>query len=1147
MNRYVSTLPRVLVLAALFLQPATGAADDFTATPLEPLSVHALPGVKVLSADEPMASVIVKFESDSVAAYRGDIPGLAATNPQVTGATRLDFESEAARAYERHLINKEQEFEANFRQSIPNARITHRFRKVVGGVAMTVPRQYVKDLSLLPGVQAVYEDVAVPLSTDRSPAFIGAPTLWGQVGGQGRAGDGVIVGMIDTGAWPEHPSLADDGTYPAPPAKWHGTTCQFGSANPNDPPFACNHKLIGARRFMATFDHSGMVPLPGEFRSARDNNGHGTHTTTTAAGNAGVAAGFGGPTLAHVSGIAPRAHVAVYKVCFTDSAGGGQCFNSDSAAAIEQAIADGVDVISFSIGGGQNPYSDVVELAFLDAYRAGVFVSAAAGNSGPGANTVDHRGPWVTTVAASTTDRVFQGSATITADGTGSLTVTGASVMGPITSAAPVVLASAAPYSNPLCLSPAASGSLTGKIVVCQRGINARVAKGFNVLHGGAVGMILYNTPSPDDTDADVHFLPAVHIDSAQGVALLAFLSSHTSNTGTFSGGVSSLTGQGDVIADFSSRGGPGQTLGVSKPDVTAPGVNILAGQTPKPAATGGAPSGELFQIISGTSMATPHVAGTAALLKQLHPHWTPGQIKSAIMTTALTAGLVKGDGITPADSFDLGSGRIDLRNAGRPGLTFDAPAQDFLTFQSNLSLVNYPSLYVPVMPGKVTVPRTVFSDLPHHSLWFLSVDTPADVAVRVPEALMVPARGHATFNITVDARAVPIGEVRHATLFLENGCGNREDDREDHRDSHREGDDEADRHGDGEGRDDDRHDDRDNRCRKLHFPITFDRRQAGVTFAQSCDPTTLPEHDTTSCTIAATNTTFDDALVHLRDRLPGRLHLVSVTGAVAHGPHQLAFDGTLAGATPPDVHAAATGDSPFGYVPLRLFGVPPLPNMGDETLQNFAVPAFLYAGDTYTRIGMVSNGYLVVGGGTSSDIQFINQRFPNSAPPNNVLAPFWTDLDATPARGGAMRATILTATGGHRWVVFDWDHVPTFSSNAQRNSFQVWIGVNGVEDISYVYGPQLTSGEGGFLTVGAENKFGNRGANFYYNGTGTLPVASSTQVRITGTPAAPGETKTVSFTARAGEEGAWTNCAEMTGSIFFGTSTACVTGAVTK
>jgi hypothetical protein len=421
-----------------------GAADDFTATPLEPLSVHSLPGVKVRSTDEAMASVIVKFEADSVAAYKGDIPGLAATNPQVTGATRLDFKSEAARAYERHLISKEQEFEANLGQSIPNARITHRFRKVVGGVAMTVPRQYVKDLSLLPGVQAVYEDEAVPLSTDRSPAFIGAPTLWGQVGGQGRAGEGVIVGMIDTGAWPEHPSLADDGTYPAPPAKWHGTTCQFGSANPNDPHFACNHKLIGARRFMATFDHSGIVPLPGEFRSARDNNGHGTHTTTTAAGNAGVAAVLPGPT-ALVTGVAPRAQVAVYKVCFTDGTGAGLCFNSDSAAAIEQAIVDGVDVISFSIGGGQSPYADVVELAFLDAYRAGVFVSAAAGNGGPGANTVDHRGPWVTTVAASTTDRVFQGSATISADGNGSLTVTGASVMSPITSPAPVVLASAPP------------------------------------------------------------------------------------------------------------------------------------------------------------------------------------------------------------------------------------------------------------------------------------------------------------------------------------------------------------------------------------------------------------------------------------------------------------------------------------------------------------------------------------------------------------------------------------------------------------------------------------------------------------------------------------------------------------------------------
>ena len=414
---------------------------------------------------------------------------------------------------------------------------------------------------------------------------------------------------------------------------------------------------------MTTFDTFGPAPLAGEFHSARDNNGHGSHTATTAAGNADVQAGFNGIPLAIVNGIAPRAHVVAYKVCFTVPTGQGSCYQSDSVAAIQQAIEDGVDVLNFSIGGGNNPYSDPVELAFLDAYEAGIFVAASAGNDGPAAESTGHRGPWVTTVAASTTDRSFQGSADV-ASGSDSLNVTGASVMGPVPTA-PVVLNTA----DPLCLNPAAAGTFAGQIVVCQRGNNARVAKGFNVLQGGAVGMILYN-PTLNSLNADTHYLPALHIDEVQGAALVAFLTGHVGTTGSLSGGASVLDpSTGDIMAAFSSRGGPGQTLGISKPDITGPGVNILAGQTPKLAVSDASPPDQLFQIISGTSMSSPHIAGSAALLlKQLHPDWTPGQIKSALMTTATVDGLLKEDGVTPATPFDLGSGRVDLSEAGRPG-----------------------------------------------------------------------------------------------------------------------------------------------------------------------------------------------------------------------------------------------------------------------------------------------------------------------------------------------------------------------------------------------------------------------------------------------------------------------------------------------
>ena len=191
----------------------------------------------------------------------------------------------------------------------------------------------------------------------------------------------------------------------------------------------------------------------------------------------------------------------------------------------------------------------------------------------------------------------------------------------------------------------------------------------------------------------------------------------------------------------------------------------------------------------------------------------------------------------------------------------------------------------------------------------------------------------------------------------------------------------------------------------------------------------------------------------------------------------------------------------------------------------------------------MVSDGYLVVGGGTGADVQFINQNLPSPAVPNNVLAPFWSDLNAAVA-GSGMRVATLT-DGVNNWLVFDWEKVPNYSSASAKNSFQVWIGIDGTEDITFTYGPELTGGDGGFLTVGAENKFGNRGENVYVDGTGTLPTSAS-EFRVSSTPSQPGETKTITYTAKAVLRGDWTNCADVKASNVFGTTTACISGEVT-
>ncbi len=1083
----------VCSLTALAAPLPTAAQESrFTARPLEADAQYE--AQKAASRGD-LVSVIVQLESDSLASYRGGIQGLAATSPLFTGRA-LDAQTAGGRAYLRHLDREHRAFEEAFSRVVPEARAVHRYSVVLSGVSMLVPREKVDLLKTVPGVRAVYRDTLLQPVTEKSPAFMGAKQLWSQLGGRIAAGEGTVVGVLDTGIWPEHPSFSDpdpDGIpYPIPPTA-PGIPCDFGNTafNPSDSSFTCNNKLVGARTFLNTY-RAVRGLLPEEFDSARDDNGHGTHTTSTAAGNSNVSASVFGVPRGNVSGVAPRAHVIMYRVCAAQG-----CFGSDSMAAVQQAILDGVDVINFSISGGGSPYADAVELAFLDAYAAGVFVAASAGNAGPTPDSVDHRGPWTTTVAASTSNRHFLSNVTLTGDGGGHLVLTGATVTDGIAASTPVVFPPAGP-NNDICLNPFPAGTFSGEIVICRRGVNARVAKSFNVAAGGGGGMLLYN-PTLQGLATDNHFIPSVHLENDAGADLLAFMAAHGNVEATFTQGVAT-TVPGDVMAAFSSRGGAGQSLGVSKPDVTAPGVQILAGHTPMPASVDGGLPGELFQVIQGTSMSSPHVAGAGALLKDLHPTWTPGEIKSALMTTAQRKAK-KEDGVTPADPFDYGSGRVDLTRAGQPGITFSEGAAGFLALETHLWDSNYPSLYVPANPGSTTVLRTAKSQLPYASTWTVKAEAPSDLKVVVPGSLSIPANGERTFEIQVDARRVPLGETRFANVRFKFGSFTN------------------------------------------NFPITIVKRNADVVLDKTCAPTDVVLGQNTECTITLQNTSFDPATVHFVDALPSVLDLVdgSVSGATAVG-NNVVFDGVLSGPAPPDV-TVGPGSSPAGgYLPLSLFGIAPIGGVGDETLVNFTVPPFQFGGETWNRIGIVSNGYAVVGGGTGADIDFINQSFPDEDPPNNVLAPFWTDL--RPPAGGQLRIGILT-DGVDDWVVLDWQAVRNFS-DVGVNSFQIWVGINGVEDISYAYGP-VTGGDGGFLTVGAENKFGNRGDNFYVDGTGTLPV-NGTQLVVTSVPGTGAPTHTITFDAQGIKKGNWDNCAVLTSDLFAGRSVIdCVSGRVRR
>lgn len=1060
--------PLIAAGALILSSQATGAANAagsgaqtgrFTATALQPTS--SFTGAKSTTGrlaksdagllkrtDAKPVNVVVKLDYDATASYAGTIRGLAATSPRVTGK-KLTGKSAAETAYERYTKAIDARFRADVASRITGAKLGRSLTRVYGGVVMRLPANQVKTLLTIANVAAVQSDTLnQPTATVESPTFIGAPTIWAQEGGQANAGKGVIFGDIDTGLWPEHPMVADNGNLPAPPAAPSGDprVCDYGD-NPLTPAtdvFVCNNKVIGGQPFLDTYLSAGQPPevYPD---SARDSNGHGTHTTTTAAGDNVTSAPIFGIDRGPISGVAPGAYVIEYKVCGLEG-----CYSSDSAAAVGQAILDGVNVINFSISGGSSPFSDPVELAFLDAYDAGVTVAASAGNSGPGAGTTDHRSPWVITVAASTQSREFQSTLTVTG-GADTATFVGSSLTGGVSSPTPVVLASAAPYSDAFCGNPAPPGTFTGKIVACQRGGGiGRVQKGFDVLQGGAVGMILYNLPL-QDTETDNHFLPTVHL--ADGTAFLAFVSSHPGAVASFTTGVKA-NGQGDVMAAFSSRGPGGLFL---KPDITAPGVQILAGNTPTPDEIAAGPAGQYFQAIAGTSMSSPHIAGSAILLKALHPTWGPGAIKSALMTTA-KGGVVKEDTVTPADPFDDGSGRVDLTKAGKAPLVFEDSAANMAAKGDSDLLapsVNIASVNLPTMSGSVTVQRTARNVSGASRTFTVKTTAPAGAKITVtPKSTTIANNGSRTFTITVSSNGTgqQFGEVR----FLTTGKPT------------------------------------------LRMPVAWFNRQGVVTLAQSCGSTTLALNGSTVCTVTATNTTMSDAAVNATSEVTGGLRITSANGASVATSHKKATTGPvpLAGAQDA-VPAIASGSSPAGgYLPLSLFGIPPTA-IGDEQIVNFNVPAFSFGGQSFTRLGVVSDGYLVLGGGDGGDVNFVPQTLPDPTRPNGVLAPYWTDLDGTGADG--FRIGTLT-DGTNTWIVVDW-RVRLFGTSSDRQ-MEAWIRIGGTEDISYTYEPATTLNQGtpaGFgLTVGAENLSGTAGAQIAGPPTGDYV--------ITTTPGTPGE-----------------------------------------
>lgn len=665
---------------------------------------------------------------------------------------------------------------------------------VVNGFSALITHEEAERLANVKDVAYVVPDELHQPMTDASPDFIGLTDPAGPWS-TGTTGDGVVVGVIDTGIWPEHPSFADDGSLDAPPVS--GIACEFGNDahNPNDADFDCNNKLIGARQVLPTY-RAVIGAEDWEFDSARDDDGHGTHTASTAAGNDGVEAEMFDKSYGEVSGIAPDAHVVAYKGL---GALGG--FGSDLAQAIDTAVADGVDVINYSIGGGATIELGADDLAFLFAADAGVHVATSAGNSGPGSGTVGGPAhiPWVTSVGASTQERFLGGTAVL---GNGDEYV-GASVTPALDQEVPLVDAEDA--GDDLC-NPGAldSNVVDGAVVLCRRGAIARVDKSLAVLQAGGVGMIMYNNVDTDNLFTDPHHVPSIHIDNTPGLEVKDYIDSAGADAtaNIVDTGTTSTWDSAPSMTIFSSRG-PSVFGDVIKPDITAPGMQILAGNSPMPAP--GLVQGELFQAIAGTSMSSPHVAGLLALMDQAHPDWSPAAAKSALMTTA-HQDVVDNDRVTQANPFEMGAGHVDVGgtvhkgSAFQPGLVYDAGFNDYLGFlcdaspsafadpdatcaaldgagiATDASDLNLASISVAELAGSQTVTRTVTSVARERGnrTYDVSVEAPDGYDVSVsPSTLRLRSGESATYQVHISNEAASIGEWSFGSLTWEDKTGN--------------------------------------------------------------------------------------------------------------------------------------------------------------------------------------------------------------------------------------------------------------------------------------------------------------------------------------------------------------------------------------
>ncbi|MGZ9899426.1 S8 family serine peptidase [Shewanella gaetbuli] len=968
---------------------------------------------------------IVELSSPAVALYQGGINNLSAT-ALTSKDGKIDVQSSPVKNYASYLATEQSQFANALSQKVANAKVERKFKTLFNGVTVVGQGLSIEALMALPGVKAVYPETLYHIQMDASLDVINTQAMWTAVSGMENAGKGIKVAVIDGGIRPENPMFSDEG-FEAPT----GTLPNDDYCSTTDSDF-CNNKLIVARWSAPTFP-----VCADEHMNPTDYGGHGTHVAGTAVGNQ-VDITYEGVDVT-VSGVAPAAYLMAYKALYTgEDCSGGSGSNVMLMEALEHAVNDGADVInnSWGSGAGADPASSPYKTMFEAAEAAGIVVVSAAGNDGNGAKTIGCPACIESgiSVANSTTGRFFANS--FNAGGEDLLAIPGSDTEIEMDIAAPIVAAMNVDEANFEGCEPFAADTFKDSIALISRGSCNFSLKAENAMDAGAKALVVYNSSAgaPITMSMPGVTFPSVMVSKADGEAVIDSLGDDATQ-GTVSSDIKRIvsTGLADMINQSSSRG-PNGNENILKPDLAAPGTDILSAYSPD---DGGAD----FNAISGTSMASPHVAGAAALMTQLHPDWSANDIKTALTSTAKMADILDFDGETPASPFAMGAGRMDLDAAAKAVLTFDKP-----------------SIAADSCVGMCTFTRTVYNKSDEATSWSLAAKADAAGIMISPSTLDIDAGGSATFTVTVDSTFSTYGDWIFGNVMLTSNDG----------------------------------------LQDAHLPLAVLAKESSDsslinTFTTDTDITTADEFEVKA---VINNTMFENTVTVIAKAPEGTMLTgeedvsVMVNNATQNGMSVNTDKGVITWVgsmeLPEMVSTHGTGSYP-NIVDLGFGYTPPCADGCDETQFVFNVPAFKYNGQSYSQITISDNGLVIPGSSTTSGT-YANKELPDSSNPNNIVAPFWSDFDLSDGTdgdtgGGTVSIDVLGGDSG-QWVIVEWNDAQLWNDpSGDQYSFSVWFKTGDTEEVTFNYFKVPTIPAA--LTIGAENIGGTIGTTYHFNGTG--------------------------------------------------------------